>query len=225
VSVSISFDRPAGHGDTLRWRRILVGVGISIVWHAWLLYGVRDISAPDAADIAQAPRPIAVRMQAAPPLPRPKPPARPPQAARPDALKSPAVRERDGRDGRGTPAVRAIGKARAFEPVIEPVIEPAEPIAPTLPGNPERRESAADAAPRFDPEAARKTARKFANESGPGRTGTALGQIDPQPLRTETPLARAIGSSARRDCRTDMPGGILGPLLLLLDKKDSGCKW
>jgi hypothetical protein len=38
-------------------------------------------------------------------------------------------------------------------------------------------------------------------------------------------MARAISSAKRRDCKDGLPGGLLGPLLLLMDKKDSGCKW
>jgi hypothetical protein len=36
---------------------------------------------------------------------------------------------------------------------------------------------------------------------------------------------RAIGRAKRRDCKDGIPGGLLAPLILLLDKKDSGCKW
>jgi hypothetical protein len=79
--------------------------------------------------------------------------------------------------------------------------------------------------PRFDPEAARKMARSLANMRDPAKEGTALGQFPDKPLETETRAARAIGAAKRRDCKDGLPGGLLGPLLLLADKKDSGCKW
>jgi len=87
------------------------------------------------------------------------------------------------------------------------------------------RQAPADAAPRFDPDAAKKFAREIASDPDPARAGTAVGQIPPKPLETETKAARAIASAKRRDCKDGLPGGLLGPLFLLMDKKDSGCKW
>ena len=37
-------------------------------------------------------------------------------------------------------------------------------------------------------------------------------------------LARQIQSAARPNCKDGIPGGLLAPLVLLMDKKDSGCK-
>jgi hypothetical protein len=83
----------------------------------------------------------------------------------------------------------------------------------------------APAAPRFDPDAARSMARALANAPDPAKAGTALAQLPPESLETETRAARAIGKAKRRDCKNGIPGGLLAPLLLLMDKKDSGCKW
>lgn len=81
-------------------------------------------------------------------------------------------------------------------------------------------------APKFDMAAALSTARKVASERDPSKVGTAVGQIPDKPLRTETQLARDIASGKRGDCRTAYAGaGLLAPLVMLLDKKDSGCKW
>lgn len=66
----------------------------------------------------------------------------------------------------------------------------------------------------FDRDAALQVARAMANEPDPA-----------EPYATETKLARAIASAKRRDCKDGIPGGLLAPLILLLDKKDSGCKW
>lgn len=100
--------------------------------------------------------------------------------------------------------------------------------APTVPALPDAFTVAppsAPAAPRFDPEAARSMARGLANAPDPAKAGTALAQLTPEPLETETRAARAISKAKRRDCKDGIPGGLLAPLLLMMDKKDSGCKW
>jgi hypothetical protein len=74
-------------------------------------------------------------------------------------------------------------------------------------------------------EAARHAARKVAHERDPAKAGTAVGQIPEKPLASETPLARKMSQAARADCKDGIPGGLLAPLLLAMDKKDSGCKW
>ncbi|CDG86075.1 hypothetical protein GJA_5479 [Janthinobacterium agaricidamnosum NBRC 102515 = DSM 9628] len=37
-------------------------------------------------------------------------------------------------------------------------------------------------------------------------------------------MARSMSQAKRGDCK-NAPGGLLAPLLMLMDKKDSGCKW
>lgn len=86
-------------------------------------------------------------------------------------------------------------------------------------------EPAPPEAPRFDPDAARKMARSLAHMRDPAKEGTAIGQFPDKPLETESRAARAIGAAKRRDCKDGIPGGLLAPLILLADKKDSGCKW
>jgi hypothetical protein len=80
-------------------------------------------------------------------------------------------------------------------------------------------------APHFDLDAARNVARRVANEPDPAKAGTALERLPPKPLETETKLERAINGAKRRDCKDGVPGGLLAPLFLMMDKKDSGCKW
>src|SRR5471032_2618417 len=84
-------------------------------------------------------------------------------------------------------------------------------------------------APALDMDAARRTARALANEPDPKLApGTLAAQLDQHPLyqkSQETRLAREIGSAKRANCKDGVPGGLLAPLLLLMDKKDSGCKW
>lgn len=118
--------------------------------------------------------------------------------------------------GKPSPAARPRAKPRteviAVAPKPAPVAQP-EPftIEPT--------------APKFDPEAAKKIARQVANEPDPAKAGTALERLPQKELQTESKAARAIASAKRRDCKDGIPGGLLAPLVLLMDKKDSGCKW
>jgi hypothetical protein len=104
---------------------------------------------------------------------------------------------------------------------VDPAPAPAQPEPFTVQQAPQPEPEA----PRFDREAARRMARSLAHMRDPGKEGTAVGQFPDKPLETETRAARAIGAAKRRDCKDGLPGGLLGPLLLLADKKDSGCKW
>ena len=59
-----------------------------------------------------------------------------------------------------------------------------------------------------------------------GKITTPLVEDLPASGKTSTQLARDIASGKRGDCRTAYAGaGLLAPLVMLLDKKDSGCKW
>jgi hypothetical protein len=106
---------------------------------------------------------------------------------------------------------------------VAPTPAPAQPDPFTVQQAPEP--ASEPETPRFDREAARKMARSLANIRDPAKEGTAVGQFPEKPLETETRAARAIGAAKRRDCKDGLPGGLLGPLLILADKKDSGCKW
>ena len=97
------------------------------------------------------------------------------------------------------------------------------PAAPAAPADPFAEQP--QGAPKFDMEAARRSARKVASERDPAKAGTAVGQIPEKPLASETPLARKMSQAARADCKDGIPGGLLAPLLLAMDKKDHGCKW
>ena len=102
--------------------------------------------------------------------------------------------------------------------------QPQPPMPPAAPA-PTAADTPAGAAPRFDLDAARSTARKFANAPDPTKVGTAMGRLPPPPLQTESKFERAIKSAKRRDCKDGVPGGLLAPIFLAMDKKDSGCKW
>ena len=183
-------------------RRIAAAIALSLLVHALVLNVQRSES---RRDVAEPPRPIAVRLRPPPPAPRveetPAPPTtRAPRPARPTQQRRPR-------------AVIAVDPARApTQPDPFSVQQAPEPVA-----EPDT--------PRFDPEAARKMARSLANMRDPAKEGTAVGQFPDKPLETETRAARAIGAAKRRDCKDGLPGGLMGPLLILADKKDSGCKW
>ncbi|MFL6671849.1 MAG: hypothetical protein ACJ8LG_00995 [Massilia sp.] len=190
-----------------RQHGIAIGIAVSLALHALLLSAWRG-NLPRPGDELAPSRPLAVWLR---PLPEPLPPAQaravtPPEAPRVRPPKSPR---------------RVLAVPKALAPPQEAfVVRPpprAEPAAPRADG--EQR------TPRFDPEAARQLARRIASEPDPAKIGTAVGQFPDKPLETETKAARAIAAAKRGNCKDGIPGGLLAPLILLLDKKDSGCKW
>jgi hypothetical protein len=197
-----------GEPSRQRRNRIALGVALSLVLHALLLAAYRNKPTPvEARDLAPS-RSIAVWLR---PLPAAVP-EREPEPAAQVAPPRPAVRaERQRR------RVIAVTPEPAAPPRPEPFAVEPDP-APT-PAN------GADAPPRFDPDAARKMARQLASSPDPARADTAVGQFPAKPYATETRAARAISQTRRRDCKDGLPGGLLGPLIILMDKKDSGCQW
>lgn len=181
---------------------LVAGLALSFVLHAALLFTWRQEPAPrHAVDVARPP--LVLRLRA------PQPPKAEPSPVRPSApttSRAHAVKPKR----RAAPDIIALPEAPAAAPAL-PDAFTVEPPAP--------------AAPRFDPDAARKMARQLANAPDPARAGMAVAQLPKKPLETETNAARAIGRAKRRDCKDGIPGGLLGPLILLMDKKDSGCKW
>jgi hypothetical protein len=107
---------------------------------------------------------------------------------------------------------------------VRPRPEPAAQQQPVIVQQPSSTEPV-PAAPHFDRDAARQFARRIASERDPAKVDTAVGQFPEKALQTESRAERAIGSAKRRDCKDGIPGGLLAPFILLLDKKDSGCKW
>lgn len=176
----------------------MAGLALSFALHAALLFAWRQ-GKPDQRSQQPAPTSIAVWLQPPPPPKTAPAPAKTSAAAKPT---------------RGARVKRQTALA-----VI--AITP----SPEAPRAPDAFTVEPPAAPRFDPEAARKFARQIANDPDPARADTAVGQIPPKPLETETRAARAIARAKRRDCKDGIPGGLLAPLYLMMDKKDSGCKW
>jgi hypothetical protein len=207
----VNLQRPPDH-DNARQRpsRLIAGLAFSLALHAALLLAWRqDKSAPPP--VAAERTSIAVWLR--PPPPPPPPPLKNEPAPRAAAKPAPAA----GPKRRAAPNVIALPPPTPAAPA-PPDAFTVEPPAPPAPME-------SPSAPRFDPDAARKLARQMAGEPDPAKADTALARLPPKPLATETRAARAISQAKRANCKDGIPGGLLAPLLLMMDKKDSGCKW
>ena len=206
----------SGGGQPLPQRRsIALGIAVSLLLHGALIALWRHVQPSVPPDTAPRMESIAVwiRPLAAKPPPPPVEVIKPKREAKPVSKPKRAT-------ARETPAAAT---APAASPQAITVV-PASPATPAASADTFRQET--PETPKFDMEAARRTARKMAGERDPSKVGTAVGQIPDKPLQTETQLARDIAQGKRGDCRTAYAGaGLLAPVLMLLDKKDSGCKW
>ncbi|MGX9700634.1 hypothetical protein ACWYXK_27060 [Janthinobacterium lividum] len=208
-------ERSAGGRPMPNRRGIVLGIAVSLLLHGALLYLWRHVQPPVQQDTAPRVESIAVWIR---PLAAKAPPP-PVEVVKPKREPKPISKPKLA-TARETPAAAT---APASSPQAITVV-PASPATPAASTDTFRQE--APEPPKFDMEAARRTARKMAGERDPSKVGTAVGQIPDKPLRTETQLARDIAQGKRGDCRTAYSGaGLLAPVLMLLDKKDSGCKW
>ena len=202
------------HTAQLRRPGIVAGIAISLVLHLLLIFGYR-LSLPVAPEEHPArtmtvwlrpPKPIVVAIQA---------------PAKPEPREEPArKRKRDPE--------RPALVARPSPPAPAPAPATSQAITLPAPSNPVADPLHPEQQPRkFDMNAALKTARKVANEKDPARAGLPVAQLDDHPLYPEqrdTQLARDIAGAKRGDCK-NTGAGLLSPLIWLLDKKDSGCKF
>lgn len=189
-----------------RRHHLVLAAGVLLL-HVALLYSWRYAKPPPLPEAGPKVESVTVWIRPPRPIIKPLPP--PPPVARVEP-------KREKKPGR-----TASPRAPAATPAADPV-----PNAITVAPSPTPADPLATDAPKFDMAAALSTARKVASERDPSKVGTAVGQIPDKPLRTETQLARDIASGKRGDCRTAYAGaGLLAPLVMLLDKKDSGCKW
>jgi len=211
TAMDFSIERSGGGQPMPNRRGIALGVGVSLLLHGALIYLWRHVQPPAPPDAAPRVESIAVwiRPLAAKPPPPPVEVVKPKREAKPVSKPKLAT-------ARETPAPAPSPQAIT--------VAPASPATPAASPDTFRQES--PETPKFDMEAAKRTARKMAGERDPSKVGTAVGQIPDKPLQTETQLARNIAQGKRGDCRTAYAGaGLLAPVLMLLDKKDSGCKW
>ena len=186
-------------------RRIVIGVAVSIAVHALFLLAYRNTTFK-TMEIGPA-EPTVLSVMIAPPAPPPPPPA--PEIVRPPApAPSAAAAPRTTRPA-PPQAVIAVPESSRAEP--DPFVV--------------QQEETAEPAPKFDMNAARAVARANAHLRDPSKEGTALAQFPEPALQTESKLARGIREAKRPDCKDGLPGGLLAPIYLLMEKKDSGCKW
>ncbi|MEW7848574.1 hypothetical protein AB2N08_07735 [Massilia aurea] len=196
MQIAVSYDDPASRQRSNR--RVIVGVVVSLAVHALLLLAYRN-SNTNTLEAALT-EPMSILVTIAPPAPPPE------QRVEPVTPRAPA-------------ASRTARRAPPTAVIAVPDTPAAAPEAFVV------QQSETPAAPAFDMDAARQVARANANLRDPAKAGTALAQFPEPALQTETPLARSIAGAKRRDCKDGVPGGLLAPIFLLMDKKDSGCKW
>jgi hypothetical protein len=134
------------------------------------------------------------------------PPPAPPPVVEPEPHPVAAAEARRLQQRHAEPRKRA-SKEEQPELATQPARESTLIIAPAGSGS----------AAHFDREAAKAAARDIAGELGPP-------QIALRETREEK-LGRKIQDAARPNCKDGIPGGLLAPLYLMMDKKDSGCKW
>jgi len=210
---------------SMRAPRLLTGVLISLCLHGLLIlaYLLAKPTAPEQR--APASR-MTVWLQ---PLVKPRAPAAPALAttqrlperrasltAKPDQPRKTSV---------------PLASSAASVPAAAEVVAAAAPDSQTSVALQEKGDGSTDgmtkqAAAPFDVNAALKMARKQASVKDPARAALPVAQLDDHPLYpadTSSKLARDIQQSTRPDCRKG--GSIFSPLIWLLDKKDSGCKF
>jgi len=199
MHMALSFGEPVSlqRGN----RRIVIGVAVSIAVHALFLLAYRNTTFK-TMEIGPA-EPTVLSVMIAPPPP-PEPEIVRPAAPAPSFPTAP-------RTTRPAPPQAVIAVPESASAAADPFVV--------------QQEQNPDPAPKFDMNAARETARANAHLRDPSKEGTALAQFPEPPLQTESKLARSISQAKRRDCKDGIPGGLLAPIYLLMDKKDSGCKW
>ena len=186
-------------------RRVVIGITVSLAVHALFLLAYWDTNFKTMQIVPDAPTVISVLLAPPAPPPPPEPPMA--RATPPSTPRAPAAQ----RATRPAPPQTVIAVPQSSQPAPDPFIV--------------QQDETAGPAPKFDMNAAREVARANAHLRDPSKEGTALGQFAEPALQTETPLARGIARAKRPDCKDGVPGGLLAPIFLLMDKKDSGCKW
>jgi len=196
--------QPAG------WR-IAAGIGISLALHALALIFFK-LPAPGApADQRTWLTQVEVRL--VPPPPKPEP------AAESEAQKVEPPQ----------PITRPRAKAKPRRPKETQLVFRPAPAATPQPAESEVEPDPFEMDKRFTAESAKAAARSIAGQLDDPPSSAANAQVNRnapkyRPSRDER-LGRQIQQAARPECKDGIPGGLLAPLLLLMDKKDSGCKW
>lgn len=205
MSLAASVAQGPGNG------RLLLGIAVSLAVHALFVLAYRGLG--PGAPVFDPPAPTSIAITIRPPAPPPPPP---------EPEKEPPARVQPKREQPATPT-RTAPPRRVI--AVPPAPQRETPADPFVVQQPESPPPPADSPPKFDMEAAKRIARENANLRDPFKEGTALAQFPEAPLQTESKLARGISAAKRRNCKDGLPGGLLAPLYLMMEKKDSGCKW
>lgn len=225
-------------------RTLLPGIAVSLLLHAGLIALLatpsRPAPQPDTRRIMvwltpRAVPPAPAKAEATAPQPAPaiapviasagRPaPVTPKRARQPDVAAPDATTEQPPGMAvvPAAPPAPASGHATAQAGATADPSLPADPFAPAT----------APAQGKFDVNAAMKSARKLATAKST-KDDPPVAQIYDKPLYglpSDTPLGSAVARTARADCKSVASGaGILAlvilPVMILTDKKDSGCKW
>jgi hypothetical protein len=227
-------------------RTLLPGIAISLLLHAGLIVMVTAPKRPQPQPQLDTRRMLVwLTPPALPPMANPAEQAQPVPGAvaaaaplRERARPGPAQRAPQTANADSTAATASATAPLAAGTTAASISAPAEGPAPAhasadarLPADP----FAAAPAPvpgKFDVNAAMKSARKLATAKST-KDDPAVAQIYDKPLYglpSDTPAGTAVGRTARADCKSVAAGtGILAlvilPVMILTDKKDSGCKW
>jgi hypothetical protein len=208
-------------------RRFATGLAVSILLHVLMLTVLRPPAPSVAPDARRWSTPLEIRVQLLPPPPEPfaLPAPTPPVQQRSVVPRKP---DRSTEVQRQPERPAAAARRKPPEAIYLPTPRAPDISAEPTPSAPQPPEPAGNA-PRFDPEAAKATARGIASTLDPPKSDAPNAQANrdgPRYRETkEQRLGRNINDSARPNCKDGVPGGLLAPLYLMMDKKDSGCKW
>ncbi|WP_348693334.1 hypothetical protein [Duganella fentianensis] len=198
--------------------RISAGVAISLILHALLILGYR-YTRPAPAENLSPPNRMTVWLQPLKPTQAASARSTTPQASVNRSHTSPSTTSKAPTLQR-QPAPIVAMPAAADAPSATTATAEASTSKAADPLHPETRREG------FDMQAALKMARKEANRKDPARAAMPVSQLDDHPLYPEqsaSELARNIDSAKRPSCLKG--GSIFSPLIWLMDKKDSGCKF
>lgn len=202
------FTAPSHHAPQLDSRRMMV-------WLSLPAQPVAPITQPEAVASVRPPKAAAIK---------PLAPQRNKQPAESVATAQPRAQTEQPIQPPSQPQAQtaATATAQPQAPANAEVRLPADPFAA----------APAAAQGNFDVNAAMKSARKLATAKST-KGDPPVAQIYDKPLYGlpgDTPLGNSVARTARGDCKTAAAGtGILAliivPVMILTDKKDSGCKW
>lgn len=176
---------------------------VSLIAHALLIFFFRDYRADLNVSDAALLKPLEVRIQVTPSIPTALSVTKPVLAAIKNTQPSPK------------------------RPPVSITLKSSQPATPAIP-----TDNATHATKRqsINIDQIRQSVGKIVKDIDAEKDQLAVGQLRTKPLYAhdgKTPFARAVEATGRSDCLAPaaLPGGLLAPFLLLMDKKGTGCKF